>query len=74
MDSVQPQITEHQDSLSKQMNDLSQKVVDLSVEQQPLQQSVQNMSPQIVESASNVDTTTTHNTNIATPRCALDIV
>ena len=47
------------------MNDLSQKIAD---KQQSLQQSVQNISSRIVESASNMDT------NIAISRSALDIV
>jgi len=71
MGSVQPQLTEQQDGLSKQINDFSQKIADLSAKQQLLQQSVQTISSQIVESTSHMDTNTTQNT---TPRNAFDII
>jgi len=58
-------------SLSKQINEFSQKIANLSAKQQLLQQSVQTISSQIVQSTSHMDTNTTQNT---TARNAFDIV
>ena len=56
------------------MNDLSQKIADLSAKQQSLQQFVQSIVSQTVELTSHIDTNTAQNPPTETPRSTLDII